>query len=158
MFGWCQPVNAQTSSYGELQAAYIFNFAKYIKWPQPEYKVFVIGVFGEDPMLLILQNALKGKKAAGKEIEIRIVTADNDLAQCHIVYLPESHSRDFYSLITATLGKHILIVTEGDFIKKGASISFVVEDDRLRFKLKKSVLSKSGLVASEGLLKLAIQL
>jgi hypothetical protein len=41
-------------------------------------------------------------------------------------------------------------------IKKGAMISFVVEDEKLRFKLKKASLASAGLVASDGLLKLAI--
>jgi hypothetical protein len=42
-------VQAQTHVYAlrELQAAYIYNFAKYIKWPA-EAEAFVIGVYAED--------------------------------------------------------------------------------------------------------------
>jgi hypothetical protein len=79
-------------------------------------------------------------------------------ADCQIIYLPESSSHELSLLKGATAGRSILIVTEVDLIKKGAGISFVVEGDRLRFKLKKSILADVGLTASEGLLKLAILL
>lgn len=149
--------NGQTSSYGELQAAYIFNFAKYIKWPG-DAAVFVIGVAGEPEILGALQNTLRGKKVGGRAIEIRIITTPEEATACNILYLSESHSRDIGTLKKAIAGKKILIVTEEDLIKRGACISFVVEDDRLRFKLRKAGLEEAGLEASEGLLKLAILL
>jgi hypothetical protein len=147
--------NGQTSSYGELQAAYIFNFAKYIKWPG-NADVFVIGVAGETDILDALQNTLKGKKVGGREIEIRTITTPEEAAKCRIVYLPASNSAAIDDLRMSIFGKNFLIVTEEDLIRRGACISFVVENDRLRFKLRKAALEAAGLEASEGLLKLAI--
>jgi hypothetical protein len=43
-------------------------------------------------------------------------------------------------------------------VRKGAMISFVLEGDKLRFKLKKNLLESVGLTASDGLQKLAILL
>lgn len=152
-------VNAsgQASSYGELQAAYIFNFAKYIKWPGTA-TTFVIGVAGETDILDALQNTLKGKKVGGREIEIRAMTTLEEAGLCRIVYLPASNSGAITDLKLAVAGKNVLIVSEEDLTKHGACISFIVEDDRLRFKLRKAVLEAAGLEASEGLLKLAILL
>jgi hypothetical protein len=152
-----EPTKAQTSSYSELQAAYLFNFAKYIKWPG-ELKVFTIGVYGETEMMEILQSILKEKKVGGKSIELKQINSMDALGEVQIVYLPESNSKNINSLKNAVTGKNILIVTEDDLIKKGACVSFIVEDNRLIFKLKKSALSDAGLVASEGLLRLAILL
>lgn len=70
--------------------------------------------------------------------------------------MSESNSRSLSLLTTELSGKTVLIVTEEDLIRKGAAISFVVEDDKLRFKVKKKELDQAGLVASDGLLKLAI--
>lgn len=148
-------LNAQTSSYGELQAAYMFNFAKYISWPG-EKSSFVIGIFGETDILEDLQTTLKGKKVSGKEIQLRKIDVLEKVIECQIVYLPSSASGELASLLKVISGKNILLVTEDDLIKKGASISFIIDDDKLRFKLSKSVLLKSGLEASEGLLRLAI--
>jgi hypothetical protein len=149
--------HAQVSSYEELQAAYIFNFAKYIRWPDSEAN-FVIGVYGETEIMEHLKKTLADKKVGTRPIELRAITNADALFECNIVYVGESDSKKVSEMTTAIAGKSILIVTEEDLIKKGAAISFVVEDDRLRFKLKKSALVAAGLAASEGLLKLAIQL
>jgi hypothetical protein len=146
---------AQTSSYHELQAAYIFNFAKYIKWPG-ESKTFVIGVYDDDEIMDLLKTVLSGKKIGGREIELKVLNDLEDLAGYNIVYVPEGGSKDVGKLSHSISGQSILLVTEEDMIKKGAMISFVVEDEKLRFKLKKTTLTGSGLVVSEGLLRLAI--
>lgn len=148
---------AQISSYGELQAAYLYNFAKYITWPT-ETQQFVIGVFGDAGIMGDLEITLKGKKVRGKLILLKKVTDEEELIDCNIVYLSESNSANIELLIAAVKGKSVLIVTEEDLIRKGAAISFVVSDDRLKFKLKRKILSEAGLVASDGLLKLAILL
>lgn len=149
--------HAQASSYEELQAAYIYNFAKYIKWPGEE-STFVIGVYGETEIMEYLQKTLEGKKVGNREIELKIISKSDPFTNYNIIYVSESGSRKIEELADAVSGKSILIVTEDDLIKKGAAISFVVEGDHLRFKLKKSALAAAGLSASEGLIKLAIQL
>lgn len=151
-----QDVQAQVSSYEELQAAYLYNFAKYIKWPD-ESEVFVIGVYGNKATIMpTLESTIKGRKVYGREIVLRVITTPQEVSVCQIVYLPEQESRNINLISQAMTGKTTLLVTEEDLIKKGAMISFVVEDDMLRFKLKKSALSQTGLVISEGLWKLAI--
>lgn len=147
--------NAQTFSYKELQAAYIYNFAKYIKWPAAS-NTFVIGVYRESENVEILKKALAGKTVRSKTIEIRLLENTNDLSGINIIYLPESVSRYIKEVVAAVDGKSILLVSEEDLIKKGAAISFVVEEDLLKFKLKKVVFDGTRLVAMDGLLKLAI--
>lgn len=149
---------AQTSSYEELQAAYLYNFAKYIKWPvQPP--VFIIGVYGEDSgMISVLKRTLRGKTVAGRAMEIRSVITSGEAGECQILYFSHEENHALSEVIEFLSGTDILIVTEEDMIRKGAMISFVVEAERLRFKLKKEALEKAGLSASEGLLRLSIQL
>jgi hypothetical protein len=148
---------AQTSSYEELQAAYIFNFAKYIKWPE-EKAEFVIGIYGEPEIMELFKSILAGKRVGGKPILVKIIEEPENMADCNIVYITSSASRKLKTLLSASEGKNILMVTAEDMISSGAAISFVVEDDKLKFKIKRKTLSENGLVASEGLLKLAILL
>lgn len=148
--------NAQASSYEELQAAYLYNFAKYIRWPK-EHDTFNIGVIGSDDKLLnLLTTVLKGKRIGGKPLIIKEITDKDDLSSFQIVYIPGGSSKQMTNTLEAAENKDILIVTERDLISKGAHISFLVSDNKLRFKLSREALSKTGLVASEGLLKLAI--
>lgn len=146
---------AQTSSYIELQAAYLYNFAKYITWPA-ESPQFTIAVVGSEDVITGLNRTLKGKKVVGKPLVLKLIMADDALDGYQIVFLPEQSSAILPDLVAIALQKNVLIVTEEDLIKKGAGISFVVQDDKLRFKLKRKILDDAGLVVSEGLLRLAI--
>jgi hypothetical protein len=154
-----QSAQAQTHVYAlrELQAAYIYNFAKYIKWPADSDQ-FVIGVYGDDELLLENFDMLNSKKVGGKPIVVKKIKSPEDILTCHIAYLPQSNSSKLEKLLRAAEGHHVLIVTEDDMIKKGASISFTVINNALKFKLKESTLTAAGLTASQGLLKLAILL
>jgi hypothetical protein len=116
----------------------------------------VIGVYDDDEIMDLLKTVLSGKKIAGREIELKVLANSDNLTGCNIVYVPEGGSKDVSRLSDSISGKSILLVTEEDMIKKGAMISFVVEDEKLRFKLKQTSLTGSGLVVSEGLLRLAI--
>src|ERR1041385_3701185 len=138
---------AQNSSYGELQSAYLFNFAKYIKWPE-ESKVFTIGVLGKDEIMQTLGTTLSGKKIGGAQIELIEISSLEKLPECRIIYVPEAQSRSLSSLTTSLSGKSTLVVTEDDLIKKGSMISFVIEEDRLRFKVNKKLLTDAGLIVS----------
>jgi hypothetical protein len=155
LFAAGKHAHAQTSNYEELQAAYLYNFAKYIKWPG-ETAEFTIGVLGGAEIMGDLQRTMKGKKAGGKEIVLKTMGTVAEADQCQIVYVSSSGSKELAALLAATAGKNILVVTEDDLARKGAAISFLVEDDKLRFKLNKAKLSAAGLTAAEGLLKLAI--
>jgi hypothetical protein len=152
-------VNAQSSLYEELQTAYLYNFAKYVNWPA-ERETFVIGIYGEPYNLEFLETYLESKKMKGKAIEVVVLKDIKEIEEKEInmIYVPDDRPKNFTALIDATAGKTILVVTGHDMIKKGAMISFVMEEDKLRFKIKKSALESVGLTASEGLLKLAILL
>jgi hypothetical protein len=147
----------QVYTFRDLQVAYIYNFAKYIKWPA-ESEEFVIGIYGDDALFEIFNRGLSVKKVSGKPVSIRHIEDPEDVKGCHIIYLPQSHSRELDELDNSARDENTLIVTEADLIKKGASISFTVVNNTLKFKLKESKLTEAGLIASQGLLKLAIVL
>jgi hypothetical protein len=128
-----------------------------VKWPE-EPETFVIGIYGEADNIDFLRSALESKKIRGKSIVLTILMDAEELTDVSMIYVPESSTKNFNTLVQALADKSILIVTGKDLIRKGAMISFVVEDDKLRFKLRKSALEAVDLVASDGLLKLAILL
>jgi hypothetical protein len=151
--------NAQSSLYEELQTAYLYNFAKYVTWPS-ERETFVIGVFGKPNNLEFLKTNLESKKMRGKSIEVVALSDATEIEKnaVNMIYVPEGETKNFNNLLKAVAGKSILIVTGDDMVRKGAMISFVLEGDKLRFKLKKNLLESVGLTASDGLQKLAILL
>jgi hypothetical protein len=148
-------VTAQTSSYRELQAAYLYNFAKYIRWPS-ETAQFTIAVYGSSEVMNEFASTLKGKKVLGKPLVLKRIDTTEEMADTQIVFVPEGSSRNLPHMLGEAVLGNVLIVTEEDLIKKGAGVSFVVEGDKLRFKLKKQILDDTRLVVSDGLLRLAI--
>ena len=150
-------VSSQTSSYGELQAAYIYNFAKYTTWPQ-KLDTFKIAILGNTSIMNDLKKILKGKKILTYEIVLQQIKSIEEIKDFQMVYLPSSSSKDLEPLLKAGSNKNILIVTEDDLAKQGACISFFIEDERLKFKINRSMLQKFGLKAADGLLKLGVLL
>lgn len=145
------------STYEELQAVYIYNFAKYIQWPA-ENPVFVIAVYGgESKFSDILVEILQNKKIRGHEIQIKNMEKPEEMKLAQIIYVSASGSRELSDILEAVKDHNVLLVTEKDLIKKGAMISFLMVNNKLRFKINKEALDAAGMQASEGLLNLAVQ-
>src|SRR5688572_23585008 len=104
-------VRAQNSD-EELRAAYIYNFAKYIRWPNDNPN-FIIGVYGNDKNSeLALQTTLKGKKIAGKDIVIKTIEDNQTIASCNILYCPDIENKELASILEQIAGKNVLLVTK----------------------------------------------
>lgn len=147
---------AQVSSYEELQAAYLYNFAKYIKWPpETRSEAFVIGVLGKDVPEGI-NATLKGKTVRGLGIKVKAIDSVENFVECHILFIPQGSIRILRKLESVLKDMHILLVSENDHIEEGVIISFFMDNNHLRFKLHEKALSEVGLIASEGLLRLAV--
>lgn len=147
------------AAYGQsshkLQALYIYSFAKYISW-EKDSSNFVIGVLGESEIVQELEKGAIQRKIGGRPVEVVRYNELSDMRYCHILYLPGDYSRLLPRLLDFSEGKPILIVSEDDLAKKGAGISFFVEDDRLRFKINIEALTSVGLLVNKGLLNLGV--
>jgi len=139
------------------QALFIYNFTKHIKW-QLNAPVFNIGILGKSDVFIELSNNLKGKVVDSRTMEVKALNSLEEASQCQIVYLPTSRSKDLPSLLALAGAKGILIITEDDLASKGAGISFLLVEDKLRFKINEEVLVKNGLQVSGGLLSLAVKI
>ncbi|ELR68370.1 hypothetical protein C900_00469 [Fulvivirga imtechensis AK7] len=149
---------AQVSSYEELQAAYLYNFAKYIQWPKEVLsETFVIAVYGKN-IPKGISTVLNGKAVRGQHIELKTIDSVENFVDCQILFIPENRIRNLPELYPVLRDRHILLVSENDHIEKGAIISFIMKDNHLQFKLHEKALSEVGLTASAGLLRLAILL
>ncbi len=131
----------------------MYNFTKYINWQSGGSNGHVIGVWEESSVASELQENLKNKDG----IEVKMINSAAEAKQCQIVYLPKTKSSQLNTLV-AQAGGDVLIVTEEDLAAKGASVSFVLDGSKLRFKINQGALNKAGLQASSSLLSLAILL
>ncbi len=150
---------AKPTTDNEIKALYIYNFTKYIKWPEARQgqDKFIIGVIGESPVIPELKKIAATRKVAQSDIIIKQFSNDEDLSFCHILFLPFAQSDKVASAAKYASGHNTLIITEKTGLaKKGAGINFVTLDEKLQFEINILRLMKSGLEVSSDLEPLGI--
>jgi hypothetical protein len=140
----------------DLKALFIFNFIKYVDWPQANGNNFKIVVLGQSDIKEPLQKIAEQKKQNNQKIEVKAME-DLDEINCQVLFIPRAMSDRLAECISKFSGKGVLIVTEGkNLASKGSSINFVMLDNKMRFEINPSAVKSSGLKVSGQLLDLAI--
>jgi hypothetical protein len=143
----------------EVKAAFIYNFSKFIDWPEEaspkEGEAFVIGLLGENPFGDHLKN-LKNHKVNGRRIEIQEYTLIEDARHCHILFISNSERKNIQKILGKLTGKHILTVSDiAGFTDQGGMIDFIIAKDKIAFVINRGAMEKEGLEPNSQLLKLA---
>lgn len=154
----CGSVQAQQRPTHEIHAAMVYNFIKYVQWPdESEAGQFIVGVIGDDNVYNTLKQWYDGKPKGSKKYVIKKLASSNESGSCHVVYVGKSKNREFDNIKTSTDGKSILTVTDGNGMgHKGSCINFRVVDGKLKFELNQGVVSGSNLKVSSQLSSMAI--
>ena len=144
-----------------LKAAYIYNFTKFIKWPeganrQINDRGLNFCVAGEDPFGKILDKIAKKLKKKNRALLVTPQVSIKDMRQCHILFVDESEKPNVNQILLRVREYPVLVIgdTPG-FAEKGVSINFFLQNNKLRFEINREALKKSGLVVSSELLNLA---
>jgi hypothetical protein len=153
-------IEAETSDEFTVKAAFLYNFALYVKWPKdafPEEKApLVVAVYGHDPFGHALEDALRGKTANDHPIQLVRIETLKDLRPCHMLYVPEEDRAQLAKLLEYYGDAPTLIVGESiDFAKAGGVIGFFSENRKTRFAINTAAVKRQHLEVSSQLLKLA---
>ena len=143
----------------QVQAAYLYNFGKFVKWPNlapaNQSGAFTICVLGQDPFGSVLESTLAGQKVNGKPVVVKRLARTQDAAACHILSLSAA-LRDLKGTLAAIDNSSVLTVSDmQDFSKRGGMIQFILDGDRVRFEINLESAEKSHLVVPSELLKVA---
>jgi hypothetical protein len=149
---------AQVSNY-KAYTLFVYNFTKYIQWPDGVIKdEFVIGVYGKSPIQEELQKMVALKKAGDKIIRIAEFSESNLTSEVHILFIPEDKTNQMPTIVAALRGKPVLLVAEKEgTIQKGAGISFMTDQNNLKFELNSTSISNQNLKVSKALEALAFK-
>lgn len=144
----------------EIHAAMLYNFIKYVQWPnESEAGTFVVGVMGEDDVYNTLKTWYDGKPKGSKKYSIKKITSPSEAANCQVVYLGKSKSRDFENIKGNISGKSVLTVTDGNGLgEKGSCINFKIVGGKLKFELNQASVNESSLKISSQLASMAIMI
>jgi len=146
----------------KVKVAYIYNFARYIKWPKDAFadreSPFVIGILGDAPFGNTLQRVVESRKIRDRRIVVRHFAAPRDYESCQILFVTGTVDVEAQKeIVNLTKGMPVLIVGEtANFASQGAGINFYHDiDDTIGFEINVDNLKRRHLMVDARLLKLA---
>ena len=146
----------------KYQSLFIYNFTKYIKWPESyNGEKFVIGVIGNSEILAALNEmaASKKKTGTGEVIEVKKYSSVDNIDNCNILFVSNDAVDNLGKIVDQTSSKPILIITESPgMATKGSIINFVDQNGKIKFELNEAKATTRGLVVSGSLTSLAIMI
>ena len=150
--------HAQERPVHEIHSMMLYNFIKYVQWPnETDGGEFIVGVIGDENVFNTLKQWYDGKPRGSKKYVIKKLDTPADAANCQVVYVGKSKNREFENIKNSTTGKSVLTITDGNGLgQKGSCINFKVVDGKLKFELNQGMVSSSNLKVSGQLSSMAI--
>ena len=150
--------SAQERPIHEVYSMMVFNFIKYIQWPDHEKPgEFVIAVMGSNDMFNTLTAWYAGKAKGNKIYAVKKFNSVDEISDCHVLFIDRSKSSDFVTINIKLKGKGTLIVTDKNGMgEKGSCINFKTVNEKLRFELNQAAIEASNLKVSSALSSMAI--
>jgi hypothetical protein len=136
----------------QIKAAYLYNFLKYVEWPEPMNRTFLICVAGQNPFGNVLSGLTNNERVRGNPVKTDVIPGFEP--GCDVIFMPRTSNIRAY--LTAAAGMPILTVGETPrFIEQGGIVNFVLEDGKVRFEINRIAAERVGLRFSSRLLQLA---
>jgi hypothetical protein len=134
----------------QFKAAYLFNFAKFVEWPNSADTLTVCFLGGEG-VHEALASGIDGKRVGARKLIARRLVQPTTAQDCEVLYADAAS-------VNMTLAEGLPVLTVSDapqFATKGGMVELFTENHRLRFVINVARAHKSGLRISSDLLKLA---
>lgn len=146
----------------KVKAAYLYNFLRFVEWPEKNSSISNICVFGVKKDYQSAFSSMVSISKKTKKIKIDFFNIDeniNKLSSCQIIFVTEKASDKSKTLIEHLKSEgdnHSLTVGESyDFINKGGMINFVRIKDKIRFEINQDATNNAGLKISSQVLRIA---
>ncbi len=155
-----QPASAQKARIDELKAAFVFQFANYVQWPDESFKdksaPIIIGIVKNEAMTKTLSAAVRGKIVGDRGIQVVDIADEKAAETCHILYIDSADDEKVDNFLALVRSKPILTVSDDDnFTSEGGVIRLFELDSKLRIEINVDEAERSGLTISSKLLSLA---
>ena len=144
-----------------MKAVFLEHFTRFIEWPESSNVAdpsspFFIGVIGENPIELILDQIYAEQNIKNKKVEILHFSTVDEICDCHILFIPSSSKERLPEILLYTKEKPILTVSDTKgFAEKGVHINFYLAGDKIKFEINEGAVHEAGLIMSYRLLSLA---
>lgn len=146
------PQAQEVSQEYQIKAAYLYNFLKYVEWPEPINRTFLICVAGQNPFGNVLSGLTNNERVRGNPVKTDVILGYEP--GCDVIFAPRTSNISAY--LQAAAGMPILTVGETPrFIEQGGIVNFFLENGKVRFEINRNAAERAGLRFSSRLLQLA---
>jgi hypothetical protein len=141
-------------------ATHVYNFIKFIDWPAASQNgEFIVGVVGETPVYQELEKLFAGRKAYNQPIVLKKFADPASVSRCHVIFLPDNYCDKIdYIKNKSKLYNTLIVCERSGMIKKGAAISFITQDSKLRYEVCRTNITNNGLYVDNKLELLALNI
>jgi hypothetical protein len=141
----------------QVKAVFLLRFAQFTDWPYKEKtSAFVVAIVGPDPFGDYLDRAASALRIDGRPVEVRrFPTAAEvvDLESLALVFVGRSTEVEMSALLASLSRRPILTVSEvTGFVGRGGIIEFVIDRNRVSFRIDQASAKACGLRISSKLL------
>jgi hypothetical protein len=147
-------------SEAQIKAAFLLNFARFVEWSPlavPEGSTLLFFCFdGAEDVRIAFQALTEGKEIEKRKIVNRKITSPGDARSCQAVFANDSkHDRESDLLKTAREAGALTVGDGRDFLSSGGMIQLVVDENKMRFDINLTTVTRAKLKLSSKLLALA---
>lgn len=151
---------AEDLTENQLKAAFLFNFAKFVEWPESAFQgtdsPLIIGVVGNGAFVVVIKETVQGKTVNGRPLVVKAVQSASDVRGCHLLFLPGTAPRlEAESLAQAKQFNMLTVGNSQQFAEAGGMIGFFMQDSHVRFAINPGAAEHANLRVSSKLLSLA---
>jgi hypothetical protein len=148
------PLEARAVTDGQVKAAFLYNFANFVEWPDANRGPLVIGIAGDDAFAGIVAHTVRGRRAKGRLFETRRLASVDDPSGCQILFVSGLRPSEGAELLQRVRGPVLTVGETVQFLREGGMIRFYVENNRVKFQISQKNTTAAGLRVSSQLLAL----
>lgn len=140
-----------------LNAAFLFNFAKFAEWSATASKgPLNLCVLKDEASERALAKLVADARIDERPIQVMTGVARNRLRSCHVLYIGDVAAAESRAIVTELQDAAVLTVSSGEqFARMGGVIGLFLEAGKMRFAVNQDAAQRAGIKLSSRLLSLA---
>ena len=141
-----------------VEAAFVYNFAKFVEWPQEAAGAVPITfcVLGDESLYGALAESLAGKTINGRTLVARQIGRPQEGLRCQIAFIGSAEKKQLGGVLEVLAGSPVLTVADFEsFARRGGMIELIKEGNKIRFAINVDAAKRHGFRISSKLLQLA---
>ena len=153
-----QPCSAELSEV-QIESAYIFNFIKFVEWPDSAVKSggnIRLCIMGNDELQTTL-TTLNGRDVGEYKLQVMPWSEGSEsIDSCHVLYIDQQEQRRFISVLKSLAQRPVLTISDiPNFAERGGDIGLIYREDKVLFEINLASARIAGLRLSSQMLNLA---